>query len=158
MKLWDLAGGGSRELIGPNDRNQAVLCLSFSPDGSMLASGSVCEGLRLWDAATGTGTAAVRAAKTRGVRDVKFSLDGRGGCSRSGSAGWSSLWDLAARHKSTLLTKCSTARCSSVSADGRFRGYSGDSDGVLRRPAELGCAGEPAPRRIKTNCEKKHQV
>jgi hypothetical protein len=26
----------------------------------------------------------------------------------------------------------------------------------IARPAQLGCAGEQAPRRIKTNCEKNH--
>jgi WD40 repeat protein len=129
VKLWDLTRGGSRELIGPNNGNQAVLCLSFSPDGSMLASGSVCDGLSLWDVATGRQLTTIRSENTS-VRDVKFSNDGRM-LIEVRLSGVVVLWDLVTKHKPTLQTKCSTSHCSSVSSDARFLAM-GDNNGVLK--------------------------
>ena len=129
VKLWDLSRGGSRELIGPNNGNQAALGLSFSPDGSMLASGSVCDGLRLWDVATGRDLTTIQSENTS-VRDVKFSHDGRM-LIEVRLSGVVVLWDLVTKHKSTLQTKRSASHCSSVSSDARFLEM-GDNNGIPR--------------------------
>ncbi len=46
VTLWDPISRGGRKLIGPNSDDQAVMSLSFSPDGSMLALG---EASRVFD-------------------------------------------------------------------------------------------------------------
>ena len=129
MKLWDLHSGGSRDLIEPTAGNQAALCLAFSPDGSMLASGSAANGLRLWNVATGRELTTIPSENTS-VREVKFSNDGRL-LIEVRLSGVVVLWDLATKHKSTLHTKCSTSHCSSVSSDARFLAM-GDNNGILK--------------------------
>ena len=52
VKLWDYTDGKGRELMGSNLENNRILGLAFSPDGLMLAAGSMTRGTRLWSAVT----------------------------------------------------------------------------------------------------------
>jgi WD40 repeat protein len=69
-------------------------------------------------------------SENKSVRDVKFSNDGRM-LIEVRLSGVVVLWDLVTKHKSTLLTKYSTSRCSSVSSDGRLL-VRGGYDGILK--------------------------
>src|SRR5262245_64226036 len=53
----------------------AILCLAFSPNGTMLASGEVDRKIRLWDLATGKQTAVLEGHQKQ-VAAVAFSPDG----------------------------------------------------------------------------------
>jgi WD40 repeat protein len=67
-------GPGFTTLRGHIDR---VTGLSFSPDGSMLASASVDGSLRLWDVATASPLGAPLRSTGLSVNSVQFSEDGR---------------------------------------------------------------------------------
>ena len=69
--LWRLCNGGRMHLKGHTD---AVLGLSYSPDGKTLASASADGTVRLWDTATGRERMALRG---HAPWDVVFSPDGK---------------------------------------------------------------------------------
>jgi WD40 repeat protein/serine/threonine protein kinase/tetratricopeptide (TPR) repeat protein len=69
--LWRLCNGGSVYLHGHTD---AVLSLSFSPDGKTMASTGTDETIRLWDTATGREQMLLRKLAPW---DVTFSPDGQ---------------------------------------------------------------------------------
>ena len=105
--------------------------VSFSPDGTTLASGSGWSSgkLVLWDVATGTQTATLEEAGW--VKYVAFSPDGKRLASGA-SAPWVELWDPTAHlHAATLRGHASPGRCVSFSPDGTTLA-SGEEDGTLR--------------------------
>ncbi len=51
LTLWDVSTGQKTESFKGHKNN--VTCLTFSPDGSLIASGSTDETIRLWDVAKG---------------------------------------------------------------------------------------------------------
>jgi hypothetical protein len=68
-----LPGGHSPALRG---HDQAVLSVAFSPDGSLLASGSADSTVRLWDPATGEPVGDPLTGHDDYVQSVAFSPDG----------------------------------------------------------------------------------
>ena len=94
VKLWDVATGTNTATL------EGHSSVSFSPDGTTLASGSwdtTVDGslgntVKLWDVATGTNTATLE-GHTGGVSSVSFSPDGTTLASGS-EDGTVTLWDV----------------------------------------------------------------
>ncbi len=72
-RLYDLATGKERQLAGHRD---FVSGLAFSPDDTLLATGSMDGTIRLWNTADGTANAALP-GHIQETTDVAFSPDGR---------------------------------------------------------------------------------
>ena len=70
--MWDATTGDLKKTLTGHD--ESVSSLSFSPDGSLLASGSHDGTVRLWDAMTGEPQ---RKLTHQTVSSVAFSPDGR---------------------------------------------------------------------------------
>ena len=137
MRVWDLSDASCRmitietpppppptttQAAGSNSQNQdaGVTSVSISPDGSMVAAGSLDSVIRIWEVASG-----VLLDSLRGHRDsvysVAFTPDGKGII--SGSLDKSlKLWDLcsvlrkkAARNKDSSLKASSRSSSASIS-------------------------------------------
>ena len=98
VNLWDLASGSAAVLDG---HTRSVRAVSFSPDGTMLASGLSSGLIELWDILTAS-RLAVLAGHAQEVRAVSFSPDGA--TLASGSYDQSiKLWDVATgTHRANL--------------------------------------------------------
>ena len=108
--LATLKGDGS-------DRFRSV---AFSPDGGLLASGSVVGTVRVWDVASRQETAVLETGETGGVSDVAFSHDGRT-LAVGKSAGRIILWEVETwREIDVLYTPYSYVNSVAFSPDGRI--------------------------------------
>ena len=74
MRLWDVGTGGLKQTL-EGGIGRVLLCLAFSPDGRMLASGSWDNYIQLREADTGKLLLTLD-KHTDGVRSVAFSPDG----------------------------------------------------------------------------------
>ncbi|MFI7444992.1 WD40 repeat domain-containing serine/threonine protein kinase [Nonomuraea indica] len=76
LRLWDPATG--RPVCQPlTGHTGTVFRMAFSPDGRLLATGSVDATARLWDTATGRPVGEPLTGHTGTVEEVAFSPDGR---------------------------------------------------------------------------------
>ena len=93
VKLWDVATRTNIATFGSHaNRIKSVV---FSPDGTLLATGSLDKTVKLWDIATGTNIATLE-GHTREVESVAFSPDGT--LLATGSRDRTiKLWDVATR-------------------------------------------------------------
>lgn len=83
VQLWDLQ---TDALVRTIDRHaDRISALTFSPDSSVLASGSLDETVRLWDVGTGASMGVLPAGRTT---CLAFSPDGRSLASGSRIAHW----------------------------------------------------------------------
>ncbi len=100
FELFDIST--QRNLIATLEGHRGrVTSVSFSPDGTTLASGARDPSIKLWDVATRTNIA-TRTRFTRGVYSVSFSPNG--GILASGSGDMvTHLWDVATRAMITTL-------------------------------------------------------
>ena len=124
--VYDTATDGEVALIGAH--TSWVHSVSFSPDGSTLATGNWDGTVRLWDAETG----ALRntlPAQGAPVRSVSFSPDGSTLASASGRT--VSLWDVATSNKDALGRHTDTVTSLMWTADGGTLASVSD-DGTVR--------------------------
>ena len=92
LRLWDVETG---QIIAtfPGHTDE-VTSVSFSPDGSMIASSAWDDRVKLWDVATGTNLASLKdELLSRGVTSVSFAPDGS--MIASGAPDGTTLWDVA---------------------------------------------------------------
>lgn len=82
-----------------------MLALAFSPDDSLIATGSLDLTVRLWDARTGT-TLHVLSGHTQGINSLAFSPDGTRLASGD-QAGAVRLWDVASGQPVGVLRQAS---------------------------------------------------
>jgi WD40 repeat protein len=97
MKVWDAESG--QKLLSFHPNNGDVWCVSFSPDGRRIASGSQDGTVKVWDAATGQELLSLK-DHTDAVYSLSFSPDGHriafasGNPSDSQKPGGVKVWDL----------------------------------------------------------------
>ena len=114
IHLWDASTGlHKQKLIG---HMSSVRSLSFSPDGTILASGSLDKTIRLWDAATGLHRKTL-IGHTEGVIRVVFSPDGRTLATVGEEV---RLWDAATGLHRKTLTGSPPALIVTYSSDGHL--------------------------------------
>src|SRR5262249_11716388 len=142
VRLWDPASGQLLATLDAHD--EPVLCLAFSPDGSLLASGSGFEPWRhspttgelvVWDVASGHGLHARRGLRG-GLLDVAFSPDGRTLVSAyagpSPTQGEMAVWDVTSgRERLVVRNPGGSAWGVAFSPDGR-RLVSAGEDRAIR--------------------------
>jgi len=158
MRVWDLSNASCRMITietptpsippptsgskNPQNQNQdaGVTSVSISPDGSMVAAGSLDSVIRIWEVASG-----ILLDSLRGHRDsvysVAFTPDGKGII--SGSLDKSlKLWDLCSLlHKRAAKSKDSSLKVSSRSSPASIsapvRDFIGHKDFVLSVSASI---------------------
>jgi WD40 repeat protein len=125
-RLWDVATGSPIAEFG--DGSQVV---AFSPDGKMLASGSLDSTVHLWSTATHKQLRPPLRGHGAGVTDVAFSPDGRTLIS-SGADGAILLWNPRTAVRLGRLTgHAGSVNAIAVSPDGKTLASAGE-DGTVR--------------------------
>ncbi len=125
--LWDVATGSElRKLFGHGEN---IYSIAFSPDGSLLVSGSGDHTVRLWDVKTGKGLR-ILAGHDRDVNSVAFSPDGK--LLASGSADDNvKIWDAeTGKEKITLKGHYDDITSVAFSRDGSFVASGSEDDTV----------------------------
>lgn len=125
----DPAGGWVRQIL--HGHSHSVRCVAFSPDGTLIASGSTDNLVIIWDAATGT-LRHVLNNHTQTVNSVFFSPDGQTVASASDDRSIR-LWDVqTGTLLRTLLGHNGLITRAVYSPDGNLL-FSGGSDRTIRR-------------------------
>lgn len=107
----------SPELVVQTGHTGYIMTVAFSPDGKMLASGSLDHTIKLWDVSTGTELSSLKGDFGQ-VTTVAFSPDGK--TLASGSNYMIKLWDLGAGTELRTLTGFSSpVNCVAFSPDGK---------------------------------------
>ena len=132
--IWLYDAGTGQEITLLTGHTKLVRCISFSPDGKTLASGSEDNTIRLWDTNTGHHKKTLTGhTSKRGVYSVSFSPDGQ--TLASGGSGLDStirLWDTnTGTHKQTFKGHTGYVSSVSFSPDGQTLA-SGSADSTIR--------------------------
>lgn len=98
--VWDICQG--KQLFAGQGHTAWILCLTYSPDQTMIASGSRDETIRLWDAETGQCLKTL-ACPGSWIQTLTFSPDGEYLVS-GGSDGEICVWQVATAHCQRILS------------------------------------------------------
>ena len=127
IKLWDVTT--RRYIATLEGHTNWVQSVSFSPDGSILASGAWDNTVKLWDIATRTNIATLEGHTNR-ITSVSFSPDGAILASGAGD-NTVKLWDIATRTNiATLEGHTNRVRSVSFSPDGAILASGADDNTV----------------------------
>jgi WD40 repeat protein len=133
LELWEVLTARPRATLPGHQHS--VAAVAFSPDGTLLASGSWDETVRLWDLRSGKVKAILR-GHTEFVSAVAFSPDGK--LLASGSWDYTiKLWDVArGKLKATLKRRTYLSRAVAFSTDGRTLAAAGGDPPRGAKPLE----------------------
>ena len=130
IRLWDMTKGGT-ELAVLTGHTEAIYSIDFSPDGSLLASGSRDNSLRVWDVKTGK-ELFFSLNHNREVHSVAFSPDGATLAS-GGADGKIRLWDVQTKQEKKVLDGHTIqVDCLAFSPDGKLLASAGQYDTEIR--------------------------
>lgn len=102
VRLWDL---DSVQILRTLKSQGVVFCVAWSPDGTMLATGSYLDkNLRLWDVMSGIESSILGVAHAKLVSAVAWSPNGKTLACCSGSDGRIQLWNPTTRESLPDLT------------------------------------------------------
>ena len=128
VKLWDVASGNElRTFKGLTAKSQSV---AFSPDGSVIATGSIGDGIVLWEAGTGR---ELQRLSEGWVLNVAFSRDGTTLASQDGEK--IELWNLSTGQKTKHIDAAAKWALLAFTPDGNAL-IDAQKDGIkVRDPA-----------------------
>jgi RNA polymerase sigma factor (sigma-70 family) len=130
VAAWDIQNGGMKEAgTHCKGHDEEALCAAFSPDDSLLVTGSADKTARIWEAATGKEKHTLK-GHTDAILVVAFSPDGKL-VATAGKDGVVMLWDVQTGKERGSLKGRAGVRCLAFSPDGKTLA-SGGEDKVLR--------------------------
>ena len=128
--LWDMAKGGVKRAV-LEGHTEAIYSIAFSPDGTLLASGSRDKSVRIWDVKTEK-ELFFSMAHNDEVHSVAFSPDGAILASGGGD-GKIRLWDVkSGQEKMALDAYRMQVECVGFSPDGKLLASAGQYDTEIR--------------------------
>lgn len=125
----DAAGGWVRQIL--HGHSHSVRCVTFSPDGTLIASGSTDNQVIIWDADSGT-LRHILVGHSQTVNSVCFSPDGQTLVSASDDRTLR-LWDVQTGTLLQTLTGHNGLVTRAVYSPGGKLLFSGGSDRIIRR-------------------------
>jgi RNA polymerase sigma factor (sigma-70 family) len=140
MEKWqhDWDNNRAREEIGAvcKGHDDEPLCAAFSPDGSLLATGSADKTARVWDPTSGNDKHVLR-GHTDSILVIAFSPDGKR-IATGGKDGLVKLWDAATGKEQASLKGHTIVRCLTFSPDGTTLVSGGEDETVRIWDADKG--------------------